>query len=255
MIKALRERSFLLSELVKRDFKKKYKRSYLGALWSLISPLLSLLVMRLVFTHLFGRGIEHYTTYLFCGNLIFAYFNESSTQGMSSILSNAGIFSKVSVPKLLFLLAKNLQTFINFLLTLSVFFLFCAIDGITFGWHFFLLIYPILLLAVFNIGVGAVLASMYVFFRDVQYLWTVFLQLLMYVSAIFYSIDGYPEWARSLFNLNPVYLFISYFRKVVIGGQVPEMWHHLLMLGFALSAAGVGAIVYRKSERKFLYYV
>ena len=255
MIKELRGRSFLLSELIKRDFKKKYKRSYLGALWSLISPLLSLFVMRLVFTRLFGRGIEHYTTYLFCGNLIFSYFSESTNQGMSSILSNKGIFTKVSVPKHLFLISKNAQTFINFLLTLSVFFLFCIIDGITFGWHFFLLIYPILCLAVFNIGLGAVLASMFVFFRDIQYLWTVFLQLLMYVSAIFYSIDGYPLWARSLFNLNPVYLFISYFRKVVIDGLVPDGEHHLLMLAFTLSAVALGAFVYKKSERKFLYYV
>lgn len=247
--------SFLLTELIKRDFKKKYKRSYLGALWSLISPLLSLLVMRLVFTHLFGRGIEHYTTYLFCGNLIFSYFNESTTQGMSSILSNANIFSKVSVKEYLFLLSKNAQTFINFLLTLSVFFLFCIIDGIRFGWHFLMLAYPILCLAVFNLGVGAFLASMYVFFRDIQYLWTVFLQLLMYVSAIFYSIDGYPEWARKLFNLNPVYLFISYFRKVVIDGRIPELWHHLLMLGFSLTAAVIGRAVYRKSRPKFLYYV
>lgn len=255
MIKRLSEHSFLLTELIKRDFKKKYKRSYLGALWSLISPLLSLLVMRLVFTHLFGRGIEHYTTYLFCGNLIFAYFNESSTQGMSSILSNSNIFSKVSVKEYLFLLSKNAQTFINFLLTLSVFFLFCIIDRITFGWHFFLLIYPAICLAIFNIGVGAVLSSMYVFFRDIQYLWTVFLQLLMYVSAIFYSIDGYPEWARRLFNLNPIYLFISYFRKVVIEGIVPSLPHHLLILFFTASAAVVGWSVYRKSRPKFLYYV
>lgn len=255
MIRELSERSFLLTELIKRDFKKKYKRSYLGALWSLISPLLSLLVMRLVFTHLFGRGIEHYTTYLFCGNLIFAYFNESSTQGMSSILSNANIFSKVSVKEYLFLLSKNAQTFINFLLTLSVFFVFCIIDGITFGWRFFLLIYPVLCLAIFNIGVGAALSSMYVFFRDIQYLWTVFLQLLMYVSAIFYSIDSYPEWARRLFNLNPIYLFISYFRKVVIEGITPPLWHHTLILLFTVLVALVGWSVYRKSRPKFLYYV
>ena len=255
MIEKIKERSFLFTELVKRDFKKKYKRSYLGVMWSLISPLLSLLVMRIVFTRIFGRGIEHYTTYLFCGNLVFAYFNESTTQGMSAILHNAAIFTKIKVESILFLLSKNAQTFINFALTLIVFFVFCIFDGIMPSASFLLLIFPILCLTAFNVGVGAVLASLYVFMRDVQYLWSVFVQLLMYLSAIFYTIESYPEWARFLFNLNPVYLFISYFRKAVIEGRAPELWHHALMLVYSLFAMLAGLGVYRKARNKFPYYV
>ena len=209
MFNNLKKHRFLLEELVKRDFKKKYKRSVLGMGWSVLSPLLMLIVMRLVFTQFFGSGVEHYTTYLFCGNLIFTYFNESATQGMASLISNASIFTKINVPKYLFLFSKNLQTLINFGITLLVFFVFCIIDGITFTWLFFLLLVPILTLVVFNLGVGLILSALYVFFKDIQYLWTVFVQLLMYMSSIFYSIDGYPEWAQMLFNLNPVYLFIS----------------------------------------------
>ena len=107
MFKEFKKHQFLLEELIKRDFKKKYKRSVLGMGWSVLSPLLMLLVMRLVFTQIFGRGIEHYTTYLFCGNLVFAFFNESTTQGMSSLMSNTAIFSKVNVPKYLFLLLER----------------------------------------------------------------------------------------------------------------------------------------------------
>ena len=117
----IEKHKFLFSELVKRDFKKKYKRTVLGMVWSVLSPLLTLLVMRLVFTRFFGRGMNHYTTYLFCGTLVFNYFNESTSQGMSSLMSNAGIFTKVNVPKYLFLLSKNVQTLINFALTLMVF--------------------------------------------------------------------------------------------------------------------------------------
>lgn len=108
---------FLFGELVKRDFKKKYKRTTLGMAWSVLSPLLMLLVMRMVFTQFFGRGMDHYTTYLFCGNLVFSCFNESTTQGMTSLMGNAAIFSKVNVPKYLFLFSKNVQTLINFGLT------------------------------------------------------------------------------------------------------------------------------------------
>ena len=127
MFKEFKKHKFLLEELIKRDFKKKYKRSVLGMGWSVLSPLLMLLVMRLVFTKIFGHGIEHYTTYLFCGNLVFAFFNESTTQGMSSLMSNTSIFSKVNVPKYLFLLSKNMQTLLNFAITLVVFFIFCII--------------------------------------------------------------------------------------------------------------------------------
>ena len=107
MFEELKRRRFLCEELVKRDFKKKYKRTILGMGWSILSPLLSLLVMRIVFSHFFASNIAHYTTYLFCGNLLFSYFSESTRTGMGALMSNAGIFSKVNIPKYLFLLSKN----------------------------------------------------------------------------------------------------------------------------------------------------
>ena len=193
MIQKLKKYQFLFEELVKRDFKKKYKRTVLGMAWSLLSPLLMLLVMRLVFTQFFGATMEHYTTYLFCGNLIFACFSESTGLGMTSLLENADIFSKVNVPKYLFLLSKNIQGLINFGLTLCVFFLFCVLDGITFTWKLILLVYPVCCLILFNIGVGLILSALFMFFRDIQYLWSVFTQLLMYMSAIFYTTDTCRE--------------------------------------------------------------
>ncbi|MCI8650781.1 MAG: ABC transporter permease [Anaerotruncus sp.] len=246
---------FLFEELVKRDFKKKYKRTVLGMAWSILSPLLTLLVMRLVFTQFFGRSTLHYTTYLFCGNLIFSYFNESTNQGMTSLQSNAGIFTKVNVPKYLFLLSKNLQTLINFGLTMCVFFVFCIFDNIIFTWKLIYLLYPICCLVIFNIGVGLILSALFVFFRDIQYLWSIFTILLMYMSAIFYTIDSYSPIVRNLFLLNPVYLFIRYFRKIVIETTVPTIWFHLLMLVNVAIVFGIGCWMYKKYNHKFLYYV
>ena len=255
MLEKWKKHRFLFEELVKRDFKTKYKRTVLGMAWSVLSPLLMLLVMRLVFTRFFGQGMEHYTTYLFCGNLMFSYFSESTGQGMTSLMGNAGIFTKVNVPKYLFLFSKNVQTLINFGLTLCVFFLFCALDGVAFTWKFVLLLYPIVLLMIFNIGVGLILSALFVFFRDIQYLWTVFTQLLMYMSAIFYTIDGYSETVRKLFLLNPLYLFIRYFRKIVLEATVPSVWFHLLMAADAVLAFGIGAWIYKKYNTRFLYYL
>lgn len=255
MFNKLLRHQFLFEELVKRDFKKKYKRTVLGMAWSVLSPLLMLLVMRLVFTQFFGRGMEHYTTYLFCGNLVFSYFSESTGQGMTSLMGNAGIFTKVNVPKYLFLFSKNVQTLINFGLTLCVFFMFCVLDGITFTWKFICLLYPICCLVLFNVGVGLILSAMFVFFRDIQYLWSVFTQLLMYMSATFYTIDSYSYTVQCLFLLNPLYLFIRYFRKIVIEATIPTIWFHLLMLADVIIVFGIGCWMYKKYNTRFLYYV
>ncbi len=255
MIKKLARHRFLFEELVKRDFKKKYKRTVLGMAWSVLSPLLTLLVMKLVFTQFFGRNTPHYTTYLFCGNLVFSYFKEATSQGMSSLMGNAGIFTKVTVPKYLFLLSKNVQTLINFGLTLCVFLLFCILDHITFTWKFILLLYPIVCQVLFNIGVGLILSALFVFFRDIQYLWSVFTMLLMYMSAIFYMIDKYSYNVQCAFLLNPVYLFIRYFRKIVIEATVPTIWFHLLMLADVVFVLGLGCWMYKKYNTRFLYYV
>ena len=154
MISKLRQYQFLFEELVKRDFKKKYKRTILGMAWSILSPLLLLLVMAMVFTKFFGKSTPNFIIYMFCGTLIFTYFNESTSQGMTSLLGNSAIFTKVNIPKYLFLFSKNIQTFINFTLTLGILVVFCVIDHIPFTWKFILLLYPICCLVLFNIGVG-----------------------------------------------------------------------------------------------------
>ncbi|MBQ9948189.1 MAG: ABC transporter permease [Oscillospiraceae bacterium] len=255
MIQKLKKHQFLFEELVKRDFKKKYKRTLLGMAWSVLSPLMTLFVMRLVFSEFFGRNMEFYTTYLFCGNLVFSYFSDSTSQGMTSLVSNSAIFSKVNVPKYLFLLSKNIQTLINFGLTFVVFILFCIIDGITFTWRWVLLIYPIVCLLLFNIGLGFILSALFVFFRDVQYLWSIFTQLLMYVSAIFYNVDQFEPQIQQIFYVNPVYVFITYLRQVIIDMTIPPWWLHLLMLGNVLVVVGIGCLMYKKYNTKFLYYI
>ena len=255
MVQKLRRNQFLFEELVKREFKKKYKGTVLGMIWSLLSPLLTLLVMRVIFGGFFGSSVDNYTTYLFCGNLVFSYFNDSCSLGMLSLRNNADIFTKIKVPKFLFLLAKNVQTLINFAMTLAVFLLFCILDGVAITWKFSLLLYPIICLLLLNIGMGLILSALFVFFRDMQYLWTVFAQLLMYASAIFYTTDGFSHRLRSALHLNPVYLCITYFRQIVLSGAVPGLWFHLMMLLYGLLVLGIGCLIYKKYNHKFLYYL
>ncbi len=251
----IQQHRFLFEELVKRDFTKKYKRTVLGMVWSVLGPLMTLGVMALVFTQFFGREIEHFTIYMFCGNLLYNFFKESTLTGMTALLDNAGIFSKVNVPKYMFLLSKNVATIINFGINLLVLFVFCLIDGVPITWKYIFLVYPVLCLIVFNLGAGFILSALYLMFRDMKYLYDIFTLLLMYVSAIFYSVDAYPEHIQNLFYLNPVYGYISYFRKIILEGTIPSLKLHLVNAGFAVVVLLIGMTIYKKKNYKFLYYI
>ena len=255
MLHKLKQYQFLFEELVKRDFTKKYKRTILGMAWSIISPLMNLLIMWMVFGKLLGSNVNHYVIYLFSGQLVFSFFSDATNLGMTSLLGNAAIFTKVNIPKYLFLFSQNVSSLINFSLTLMIYFLFVAIEGIPFTWTFIMLLYPILCLVVFNLGMGLILSALYVFFRDMQYLWGIATQLIMWMSAIFYSIETFNESVQNLFLLNPLYLFIRYFRKIVIEATIPSLQFHLLMLADVLISFGFGAWMYKKYNTEFLYYV
>lgn len=246
---------FLFEELVKRDFKHKYKQMALGMGWSVLSPLLQLLVLRLVFTQLFGRGRAFYSTYMFAGVVIFTFFSESTKSGMSSLVKNKGIINKVFVPKYLFLLSQNVSAVINFLLTLVVFLVMAALEGIPFTPKMFLLVYPIGSIVALSLGVGMILSIMFVYFRDIEYLYSIFIMLLRYLSAIFYYTDRFSPQVRGLFMINPLYDTIEYIRMVVIDGQIPSLGMHAVLLAYPAVMLLIGGYLYIKKNQEFLYYL
>lgn len=251
----LKTHQFLFEELVKRDFKKKYKRTVLGMVWSILSPLLMLGILAGIFGQFFGSSIPHYVIYLFSGQVIFNYYTESTNEGMGALMGNANIFSKINVPKYLFLFSKNVSALINFSIILLLYLVFVWFDGITFTWKFLCLAYPIICLIFINLGIGLILSALYIFFRDIQYLYRLFMQIVMYGSAIFYNIDRLPQNIQNVFYCNPIFVCITYFRSIVINNTIPELWLHALLAGYALVLFGAGCYVYKKYNYKFLYYV
>lgn len=250
------QHKFVFSELVKRDFNKRYKRSVLGVLWSMLAPLFQLLVMSFVFKRVFGRQMEHYTIYLFAGQLVFNYFKEATNNGMSSIISNAGIITKVTVPKYLFLVSKVMAASINFVLTLGIFFIFVAFDRIQFTWKFVMLLYPIACLFILIIGTGLILSALYVFFKDIQYLYDIFTLALMYFSAIFYDVSIFAgSRVEQVLYINPIFVYINYFREIVLLNQIPSLTYHLYSLIYALIILRIGTWMYKKYNYMFLYYI
>jgi len=246
---------FLLSELVRRDFVKKYKRTTFGILWSALSPLLLLLTMDLVFGTFFGRNMPHYTIYLFCGLLLFNYFSNTTRGAMTVLYSNASIYSKVPVPKHFFLTSHAVANFINFLVSLAVFFIFVAADGIHFRGNFVLLIYPIVCLFLINYGIGMFLSTLYIFFRDINYLYPVLCRIIMYASAIFYDVNILPGIMRRLLLCNPLYMCIDYFRQLIIHSTVPSISYHLVLTGMTLFCMLFGWFTYRISRDRIALFV
>ena len=250
----MKENAFLFQQLVHRDFTQRYKRTVLGMAWSILSPLCQLLVMMVVFKNLFGRTVNHYVIYMFAGNITWAYFSESTNNGMTSLMNNAGIISKINVPKYLFLLSQNVSALINYGLTIAIFFMFCIGDHINFTPAMLMLWYPIVCLVIMNIGIGMVLSALFVFFRDIQYLYRIFLTILNYLSAIFYTLDHFSPHTQRLFLLNPIYANIKYWRTVVLEGHVPSPAFHLLLAFYALVFLTMGCAVYKKYNHRFIYY-
>lgn len=247
--------NFLFSELVKRDFKKKYKRTALGMVWSVVSPLLMLGILAVIFGNFFGKNTPHYLIYVFSGQIIINYYIESTNEGMTALVSNSSIFSKINIPKYLFLFSKNISALINFGIILLIYFIFVAFDGIEFSFKFIMLIYPILCLIFINVGFGLILSALFIFFRDIQYLYRLFSQMVIYASAVFYSIESLSSEVQNLFYCNPIFVCITYFRSIVLHNTVPSLWLHVLLGTYAISIFAIGCYVYKKYNYKFLYYI
>lgn len=254
-ITELKKYQFLFEELIKRDFKKKYKRAVLGILWSMLSPLAMLLILSLIFGHFFGNRVQHYTIYLLAGQIIWGFFSDATNQGMSALYNNRGIFSKINIPKYLFVCSINISSLINFGLTFLLFLIFSLADGIMPTLKYIFLLFPVICLMLLNFGACLFLSSMYIFFRDTQYLYRIFLQLLMYGSAIFYTIDIVPGELQFIFYLNPIFIYISYFREIVVFDNIPTFEIQLLAIFYAILCLGIGIYTYCKSQNKFIYYI
>ena len=246
---------YLLSELVKRDIKIKYRRSVIGIFWSFLNPLLTMIVLTVIFSTIFSMNIPNFPVYLLTGMIIFELFNKGSSGAMRSIRNNASIIKKVYVPKYMYSLGVALSELINFMLALIVLFLVMVYTGAPFTPYILTAIVPIFLLLIFTIGVGLILATVTVFFRDIEHLYGVFLTLLMYGCAIFYPVEIIPESVRFLFFYNPIFVYISMCRDSFLYGRMFDM--NMLLFGIvsAVIALVLGIVLFYKYQDRFILYI
>lgn len=257
IIYSFKKYKFLLSQLVARDFKVKYKRSVLGIVWSLLYPILTMSVMALVFTNMFKMSTPgvNYLVYLMTGLVIFNYFSEASNLAMSSVVANFSLINKVYMPKYIFPLSKCLFVGINFLLTLIPLYALIFITGTGININHLLLPFVFLCLFLFTIGMGLILSTISVFLRDMFYIYGVVITLWTYMTPIMYDFAIIPEKLQFIFKLNPLYWFIYFARDIILYNQIPGLNVWLYCLAFALGFLFLGIFVFKKNQDKFIYYV
>ena len=242
----------LLRLLVRRDFVAKYRKSILGVLWSLLNPLLTMLVLSFVFSYIFSRSIEYFPVYLICGQLIYNFFSESTRSAMTSVISSEGIIKKIYVPKYIFPAAKVISSLVNVAFSFLAFLLVFIVVGAPFRWTMLLLPIPVIYTFVFSLGVSMLLSSLAVFFRDLRYLYGIFLVLLMYLSVIFYPVDILPDRFIPIIGFNPIYHFIDYYRDLALRGVIPDLWANMVCIGFALASLCCGTYVFMAQQEKYI---
>ena len=249
---------FLLSNLISRDLKLKYRRSVLGILWSVLNPLLMMCVMAIVFGQIFsirGGGIEHFPVYLMCGQLLFTFFNEATTGAMSSMISASTLIRKVYIPKYIFPLEKVCFSFVNTCFSFIALIFVMIFSGVTPHYTVIFFFFPLFTLFGFSLGVGLFLAALSVFFRDIMHMWTVFTTALLYFSAIFYDPAILDGWFQTLIMFNPMYWYITAFRQVVLYGELLSFKMMFACSSLALISIIVGFYVFRKQQDKFVLYI
>ena len=269
--------SYIVKALVKRNVKVQYRNSAIGILWTILNPLLNMLVMFFVFSNVLGyKDDNYYALYLLCGTITFALMRAATTQSMTSIVTNRGLLTKNKISQYVFPVAHNVGAVINFgfsMIALLAVMLIVAIKNNTF--EIFraniLLVFVMLpALFLFSYGLSLVLAAAYVFFRDIQHFYNVFLTLWTYLTPMFYKPYTFFESAEAgdlsakvitwVIKANPMYHFVEYFRDVAyrcaaMSQALPSFSQTLILYAWGLGAFLVGTLVFTLTRPKFIYNI
>ena len=254
-LKLIHQYEYLLKTLVIRDFKIKYKASMLGVLWSFLNPLLMTFVYMFVFSTLFRSSIENFVVYLMSGIILYNFFSESTNLGMQSIVGNAGLITKVYMPKYILPISKVISASINLIISLIPLMIMMALTGVQFGKSLLLIPVVLFFLILFCVGVSLILSAVMVYFRDIQFIWGIFLTVLNFLSPIFYPESIIPARFITLYHMNPMYQYLFFMRTITLGGISPTPITYLYCAIASLATLGVGLYVFRKCQSQFVLHL
>ena len=256
-IKGLSEFSFLLQQLVKRDFKVKYKRSILGVFWSILYPLFMMVIMVTVFQNLFRMtgGEINYPVYIIIGLVLFNFMTDSTNLALTSIIGNFNLITKIYIPKYIFPLSKVLTGVVNWFFQLLALYGVIIVTKQSVSLLHFWLFFDIFCLFMFTLGLGLVLSALMVFFRDMQYLYSLIILAWTYATPIFYDISLVGEQLEPLFKLNPMYQYITFARDIILYNKLPYIQQFLFVFIAGLLVLTIGLLFFKKAQDAFIYYI
>lgn len=248
----------ILKQLVGRDFKLKYRRSVLGVVWSVLNPLLMMVVMAAVFSTMMrfsSDSIPSYPLYIILGNVTFSLMSDSSTQGMWSIIQASSLLKKVRIKRWIFPLEKVVFAIVNFAFSFGAVLLVMLAVGVYPTWTALMVPVFLLFLGMFCVGLSMLLSAVSVFFRDVTHLWSVVLTAWTYATPLFYPVEILPDWMLVVEKFNPMYHYVGYLRDLLLYQRMPSLQLTGACAACGLLMLGIGILVFRKTEDKFILYI
>lgn len=254
-IKVFKQYSYLLYNLVKKDFTKKYMNSILGVIWSILNPLLTMVVVTIAFSQIFRIQVENFPIYYLTGTLVFNFMTGATSNSLTSIVNSSALIKKVYIPKYIFPLEKCIFELINTMFSFIAVLIMMSIIGLAPRLSILLFWVPILYVLIFSIGLSLILSAVNVIFRDVEHLYSVLIQAWLYLTPILYPGDALPESAKWFLHINPMYYYVDYFRQVVMYGNVPDLKSNLICILFSFVFLIVGIVVFKNNQDRFIFYI
>lgn len=243
---------FVIRELTSREIKRKYSRSYLGIVWSVLNPLLSMSVLSMIFTQLFRRSIENYPIYYLSGYILWHMFTTATTAAMTTLVDNKQMLIKVRLPMEVFVVARVYTAFVNLGYSLVAYVIMLVVFQVTPKLSMLFFPVVIILLLIFSLGISFLLSTAYVFFGDIKHLYSVLLTLWMYCSALFYPVDRLEGVIRKVIEINPIFNYIDAVRNIVLNGTLPPLGEFVRMVVWAVGVFGVGYYIFRKNRNNIM---
>lgn len=246
---------YLLQDLIIKDIKIKYRRSVLGILWSILNPLLMMLVITAVFNNIFKMRVDNFPIYYLTGSIIYNLFSESTSFAISSIILSGDLIKKVYIPKYIFPLEKVIFSFVNFIFSLVAVIIMMLILKFKFTWVILLIPVPIFYTLIFSIGCSLILSTYCVFFRDLMHLYSVILTILMYATPIIYPVDILGNKMKYFIRFNPLYHLVNYFRQLMMYGTIPDFKININCFFISFIVLIIGIIIFKRKQDKFILYI
>lgn len=243
-----RQHIYVMRELTKREIKRKYARSYLGVIWSILEPLLNMVVITFIFSYMFSRNIENYPAYYYTGYIMLSFFSSATTSAMTALKDNRNLMLKTKLPRRTFILSRVYTALVNLGFSCIAFIFLIIFFRIRITWTLILFPLDVFFLMIFAIGVAYALSILFVFHEDTKNYYSVIMTVLTRFAALFYSVDTLaPAVARAI-SFNPVYTYIKIARDAVLYGRISEPQYWIQMVAWSLGAFIIGRIIFNRFE-------